>query len=135
MGDRGGVKVGLRFSRSFTSDCVAQIYAKRATFVMEVRPMARAKILQTTRGSKQLKPAVSSRRLGDALSIAEQQGLLSGGRTLTVRGRMPSLLVQQAKKKTGIQSDSKLIEAALANIAVADEYADWLLAQRGTVSK
>ena len=34
-----------------------------------------------------------------------------------------------------IQSDSKLIEAALANIVAADGYADWLLAQRGTVSK
>jgi hypothetical protein len=97
--------------------------------------MAQAKVLQTTRGSKRLKPAVGGRRLGDALSIVEQQGLLSGGRTLVVRGRMPSLLVEQAKKKSGIQSDSKLIEAALANIVVADDYADWLLAQRGTVSK
>jgi hypothetical protein len=48
---------------------------------------------------------------------------------------MPSLLVERAKKKTGIQSDSKLIEAALANLVFADDYADWLLAQRGTVSK
>jgi hypothetical protein len=97
--------------------------------------MARAIGSQNPRSSKRPKPAVSSRRLNDALSIAGQQGLLSGGRTLTVRGRMPSLLVEQAKKKTGIQSDSKLIEAALANLVVADEYADWLLAQRGTVSK
>ncbi len=97
--------------------------------------MAQSSAFQAPRGSKRPKPAVSSRRFGDALSIAEQQGLLSGGRTLTVRGRMPSLLVEQAKRKTGIQSDSKLIEAALANIAVADEYGDWLLAQRGTVSK
>lgn len=97
--------------------------------------MAQAKVLLTTRGSKRPKSAVSGRRLGDALTIAEQQGLLSGGRTLIVRGRMPSLLVEQAKKKSGIQSDSKLIEAALANIVVADDYADWLLAQRGTVSK
>jgi hypothetical protein len=88
-----------------------------------------------SRGTKRSKPVASSRRLDDALAIAGQQGLLSGSRTLTVRGRMPSLLVEQAKKKTGIQSDSKLIEAALANIVVADEYADWLLAQRGTVSK
>jgi hypothetical protein len=76
-----------------------------------------------------------TRRIADAMSIAEQQGLLRGGRTLTVRGRMPSLLVEQAKKKTGIKSDSKLVEAALATIVVADDYADWLLAQRGTVSK
>jgi hypothetical protein len=85
--------------------------------------------------SKRPKPAAKSRRFDDALHFAEQQGLLSGGRTLTVRGRMPSLLVEQAKKKTGIQSDSKLIEVALANIVAADDYADWLLAQRGTVSK
>ncbi len=79
--------------------------------------------------------ASSGGRLSDAVSIAAEQGLLRGGRTLTVRGRMPSLLVEQAKKKSGIQSDSKLIEAALANIAVGDDYADWLLAQRGTVSR
>jgi hypothetical protein len=97
--------------------------------------MAKAVASQASRGSIEPKPAVSSRRIDDALSIAEQQGLLSGGRTLTVRGRMPSLLVQQAKKKTGIQSDSKLIEAALANIVAADDYAEWLLAQRDTVSK
>lgn len=97
--------------------------------------MAQAVGFRDSRSSKRPKPAVSSRRLNDALSIAGQQGLLSGGRTLTVRGRMPSLLVEQAKKKTGIQSDSKLIEAALANIVVSDEYGDWLLAQRGTVSK
>jgi hypothetical protein len=97
--------------------------------------MAQEKAGQTSRASRRPKPAVSGHRLGDALSIAAQQGLLSGGRTLVVRGRMPSLLVEQAKKKSGIQSDSKLIEAALANIVVADDYADWLLAQRGTVSK
>lgn len=96
--------------------------------------MAQAAALQVSRDSKRAKPSVS-RRVGDALSIVELQGLLSGGRTLTVRGRMPSLLVEQAKKKTGIQSDSKLIEAALANIVAADDYADWLLAQRGTVGK
>jgi hypothetical protein len=97
--------------------------------------MAHAIEFQAHRGPKRPKRGVTSRRLEDAISIAEQQGLLSGGRTLTVRGRMPTLLVEQAKKKTGIQSDSKLIEAALANIVAADDYADWLLSQRGTVSK
>jgi hypothetical protein len=96
--------------------------------------MAQAIGTQVPGSSKRRKPATSS-RLDDALSIAGQQGLLSGGRTFTLRGRMPSLLVEQAKKKAGIQSDSKLIEAALANIVAADEYADWLLAQRGTVRR
>ncbi len=97
--------------------------------------MRQAIPLQTSRIPNRSKQTVRSRRLGDALSIVEQQGLLSGGRTLTLRGRMPSLLVERAKRKTGIQSDSKRIEAARANIVAEDEYADWLLAQKWTVSK
>lgn len=50
-----------------------------------------------------------------------------------IRGRMPEELVAQAKRKTGITSDSKLLEAALANIVVADDYAEWLVSQRGTI--
>jgi len=97
--------------------------------------MSHATAFLPTRTAKRSKPSLSSRRVGEVLSIAEQQGLLRGGRTLTVRGRMPSALVKQAKKKTGIDSDSKLIEAALASIAVADDYTEWLLAQSGTVSR
>jgi len=46
---------------------------------------------------------------------------------------MPQELVAEAKRKTGISSDSKLLEAALANIVAADDYAEWLYSQRGTV--
>jgi hypothetical protein len=70
----------------------------------------------------------------ETLSLAETQGLLSGPRTLVVRGRMPVDLVRAAKRRTGIDSDSKLLEAALANLALADDYAEWLLSQRGTVN-
>jgi hypothetical protein len=70
----------------------------------------------------------------EILSLAEKQGLLDGPRTLVVRGRMPAGLVAQAKRKTGITSDSKLLEAALANVALADDYVEWLLSQSGTVS-
>ena len=71
--------------------------------------------------------------LRSALSIAEEKGLLKGRRTLVIRGRMPEELVAEAKRKTGITSDSKLLETALANIVVADDYAEWLFSQRGTV--
>jgi hypothetical protein len=69
----------------------------------------------------------------EVLVMAEREGLLDGGRTQVVRGRMPEALVSQAKKRTGIQSDTDLIEIALANIAVGDDYAEWLLSQRGTI--
>ena len=76
-----------------------------------------------------------SRRFADALAIARETGLLEGGRTKLVRGRMPDALVAKAKARSGVQSDTELIEVALANLAVADEYANWLLAQRGRISK
>jgi hypothetical protein len=41
--------------------------------------------------------------------------------------------VARAKKRSGIASDTELIQLALANIAVADDYPDWLLSRRGTI--
>lgn len=76
-----------------------------------------------------------SRKLREVMAIAEKQGLLEGERTQVVRGRMPEALVARAKKRTGIQSDTDLIELALANIAVEDDYPDWLLSQRGTIPR
>ena len=73
-------------------------------------------------------------RLDEILAAAQERGLLSGSKTHVIRGRMPVGLVEQAKLKSGISSDSKLLEAALASLAVSDDYAQWLLAQRGTVS-
>jgi hypothetical protein len=74
-----------------------------------------------------------SGKLREVMTIAEQEGLLSGERTQVIRGRMPRALVARAKDRTGIASDTDLIEIALANIAVADDYTDWLLSQRGTI--
>lgn len=74
-------------------------------------------------------------RIREALNIAQQSGLLRGTRTEVIRGRMPEALVRKAKSASGAQSDTELIEIALANLAVADQYPDWLLSQRGTVGK
>jgi len=79
--------------------------------------------------------APAGTRLREAVSIAQARGLLGGGRNLTVRGRMPAALVAHAKRKSGISSDSRLLEAALASIAVADDYADWLILQRNTIAR
>jgi hypothetical protein len=102
--------------------------------------MAKASVEKVRRdvaGRERAKPVakeIQSGHLQEVLTLAEQNGLLSGSRTHMIRGRMPVGLVEQAKRKSGINSDSKLLEVALANLAVADEYAQWLLAQRGSVS-
>ena len=80
-----------------------------------------------------LEEVPQSKRMREVLTLAEQSGLLRGSRTKVIRGRMPQALVARAKARTGIKSDTNLIQVALANLAVADDYAEWLLSQRGTV--
>jgi hypothetical protein len=92
--------------------------------------MAKTGVEKARRDAKE----TQSGRLQEVLTLAERNGLLAGSRTHVIRGRMPVGLVEQAKRKSGINSDSKLLEVALANLAVADEYAQWLLGQRGSVS-
>jgi hypothetical protein len=70
-------------------------------------------------------------KLRDVMVIAEKKGLLGGKRSQMIRGTMPEALVKRAKEHTGIVSDTELIEVALANIAVADDYPDWLFSRRG----
>ena len=72
-------------------------------------------------------------RIEEALALARQQGLLGGPKTRVIRARTNPALVDEAKKRTGIQSDTELIEAALAALAVNDHFIDWLIANRGTV--
>ena len=68
----------------------------------------------------------------EAVAAARQQGLLGGPKTRVIRARTNPALVDAAKRRTGIQSDTALIEAALASLAV-DRFIDWLIANRGTV--
>lgn len=76
-----------------------------------------------------------SNRLRDVLALAKDRGLLRGNRTVVVRGNMPEALVARAKARTGIRSNTALIELALASLAVWDDYPEWLLSQRGAVGR
>jgi hypothetical protein len=83
--------------------------------------------------AKRERTKAGSQKFHDVLTMARQKGLLRGGRDLVVRGRMPEALVAEAKKRTGIKSDTELLEVALANIALGDHYAEWILSRRGSV--
>jgi hypothetical protein len=69
----------------------------------------------------------------EAFATARQRGLLGGPKTRVIRARTSAALVDEAKRRTGIQSDTELIEAALASLAAHDDFAEWLIANRGTV--
>jgi hypothetical protein len=71
-------------------------------------------------------------RIEAVMKAAERAGLLKkkSGR---VAGRVSSALVEQAKKRTGIQADTDLIAFALANIALEEDFAETFKRVRGKV--
>lgn len=77
---------------------------------------------------------VSKARFEAVMQAAEQSGLLSekGGR---IGGRVSPALVRQAKRQTGIETDTDLIEFALATVALEDGFADVFKESRGKVDR
>jgi hypothetical protein len=75
---------------------------------------------------------VSKARFEAVMQAAEESGLLSekGGR---IGGRVSPALVRQAKRQTGIKTDTDLIEFALATVALEDNFADVFKESRGKV--
>ncbi|TXL71743.1 hypothetical protein FHP25_29025 [Vineibacter terrae] len=66
------------------------------------------------------------------MRAAERSGLLKD-KSSRIAGRVSPALVRQAKKHTGITTDTDLIEFALANIALEDNFAETFRAARGRV--
>ena len=66
------------------------------------------------------------------MEAAERSGLLKE-KSSRIAGRVSQALIEQAKRRTGIESDTDLIEFALANIALEDDFAEAFKASRGKV--
>lgn len=75
---------------------------------------------------------MSKARFEAVMRAAEKSGLLDekGGR---IGGRVSPALVRQAKRQTGIETDTDLIEFALATVALEDNFADVFKESRGKV--
>jgi hypothetical protein len=75
---------------------------------------------------------VSKARFEAVMQAAEQSGLLreKSGR---IGGRVSPALVKQAKRQTGIETDTDLIEFALATVALEDNFAEAFKESRGKV--
>jgi hypothetical protein len=84
------------------------------------------------RGEETGRLAVSKARFEAVMQAAEQSGLLreKSGR---IGGRVSSALVRQAKRQTGIATDTDLIEFALATVALEDNFAEVFKESRGKV--
>ena len=66
------------------------------------------------------------------LTTARAAGLLDQ-KTARISGRISPALVARAKSRTGIESDTDLIEFALANVALDDGFSEAFRQARGKV--
>jgi hypothetical protein len=78
-------------------------------------------------------PFVVSRARFEAVMLAAEQSGLLKEKSGRIGGRVSPALVKQAKRQTGIETDTDLIEFALATVALEDSFADAFKKSRGKV--
>ena len=84
------------------------------------------------KGSGQSAKDQANVRFEAIMKAAKESGLL-GEKSARIGGRISPALVEQAKKQTGIDADTDLIEFALASVALDDDYGDVFEKIKGTV--
>ena len=84
------------------------------------------------RAAESGQPLVSKARFEAVMQAAEQSGLLNA-KSGRIGGRVSPALVRQAKRQTGIETDTDLIEFALATVALEDNFAEEFKESRGKV--
>jgi hypothetical protein len=82
---------------------------------------------------RRARPRVTPRR-DSVLETVKRLGLLDGPRS-RIAGRIREPLIKAAKARSGIRSDTQLLEYALAQVALEDDFWQKLLARRGTVPR
>lgn len=75
--------------------------------------------------------ALTKTRLKFALAELERSGALAGARSQKLSTRVDPGLIEAARRRTGLRSDSDLINAALAVVAAGDDFGAWLVRQAG----
>jgi hypothetical protein len=105
------------------------------SYVVRSVAMARRSAGQAAAPTAAGDPFVAARG-NAARQLAQQRGLIRRGeKHRMVSARMSEALLAEAKRRTGITSDSELLEVALAGLAVGADFGEWLLAQRGRLPR
>jgi hypothetical protein len=68
------------------------------------------------------------------LQQARLVGLIGETKDARIAGRVSSRLVEAAKRRAGVSSDTELLEIALSKLALEDDFGPKLVARKGTVS-
>jgi hypothetical protein len=84
-------------------------------------------------GPSALKTTIQRSRTDLIMSEARNAGLVGGPKDAIIRGRVSRALVKAARKRAGMVTDTELLELALSNLALADDFGEKFLKRKGTV--
>jgi hypothetical protein len=98
----------------------------------KIVPVAPRVITKVARKAETGEFVTARTRVSAVMQAAEHSGLL-GEKSKRIGGRISSALVEQAKKHTGIETDTDLIEFAIASVALEDKFAETFRKTRAIV--
>ncbi|KQV15913.1 hypothetical protein ASC97_31060 [Rhizobium sp. Root1203] len=86
-----------------------------------------------TRTAVDSEAMIASTRNKLVLEQAKAAGLLGAAKNTRVSGRVPSELIEAAKKRAHVTSDTELLELALSRLALEDDFGVRLVARKGSI--
>ncbi|MGX5844494.1 hypothetical protein ACWGTI_27650 [Mesorhizobium sp. ArgA1] len=88
--------------------------------------------VQTHTGAEsEAKIALTRNKL--VLEQAKAVGLLGNAKNTRLSGRVPSELIEAAKKRAHVTSDTELLELALSRLALEDDFGVRLVGRKGSI--
>lgn len=85
-----------------------------------------------TAAESEAKVALARNKL--VLEQAKAVGLLGTAKNTRLSGRVPSELIEAAKKRAHVTSDTELLELALSRLALEDDFGARLVGRKGSIS-
>jgi hypothetical protein len=85
--------------------------------------------------SKELETPADIARTRNKLVLdqARAAGLLGTAKNMRLSGRVPARLIEAAKRRAHVSSDTELLELALSRLALEDDFGTKLVRRKGTV--
>jgi hypothetical protein len=86
-----------------------------------------------TRTSTEAEERIALKRNRLVLEQARAVGLLGEAKNTRLSGRVPAGLIEAAKKRAHVSSDTELLELALSRLALEDDFGARLVRRKGSV--
>jgi hypothetical protein len=86
-----------------------------------------------TRTSTETEEHIALKRNRLVLEQARAVGLLGEAKNTRLSGRVPAGLIEAAKKRAHVSSDTELLELALSRLALEDDFGARLVRRKGSV--